>query len=1361
MDKLIFTLEEPHGPGDVYVCWQRRTGELLATTGRDSSVSIYNKHGKLIDKITLPGLCIVMDWDSEGDLLGIISSNSSAVNVWNTYTKKRTIVDSGLRDPLTCLVWCKVGQVLAIGTARGNLTVYNHMTSKRVPVLGKHTRKITTCAWSQNNMLAVGSEDKTMSISNALGDTIRVTALRAEPSDIQFSDMKLDERSGKDNTVSVVVGQKTLFLYNLQDPNNPIELAFQARYGSILAYKWFGDGYILLGFSEGYFVQISTHIKEVGQELFQCKNHKDFLSDIAYSTVLGKVASCGDNKVKIHDVANLTEVETVITIEDDPRVERISWSDDGQLLAVTTSGGSIKIYLSKLPKLVVANNGKIAILSSLNQVSVYLRSIERKGTPWTNFIIETEIEPSFLNMGPYHVAVGMNNRVWVYGLNPSVNNKAHTLVYKPQLLGDKEYLGTITSLLLNANYSSALVNSRIQLHYLGDNQKTIPDAFVDKESKLFPESGEKYTIMTQAMSEEFLFFATSEYELKIFSLSEWKFVSGYKHSDKIKSIYPDIYGICLVLIEMNNTGFLYHTAMDYLLPIPEFPPATEEVLWDTVPVDRNVFVCCSKTSVVTYLFMPNYYEGPKITLVGATTIQSGQSPVLLTKGLLTLVTSSNKPLDLTLETHKTTMHNPKQTLDISLHKVLKLLNWKEAWNICAVLNQSETWRSFAEACLQNLEFSWAIRAYQSLDEAGMVWCLESLVEEEEDTSILCGHVAALLGNHDTAQQRYLTSDIPTMALILRRDLRQWREALALATSLGSNQTPIISCDYAQQLEMTGQHAQALSFYQKSMELATPDIQDPECQRKCKEGIARTSIRVGDFRLGIRLAAESNSSVLKNECADILQQFNKLNDAVTLYESAGNYEKAATCYIQLKNWTKIGQLLPHIKSATTFIQYAKAKEAMGSYRESVGAYERAEDYDNVVRVDLDHLNDIRHAVDIVKAKKCTEGAKRIADYCNKHGDFGAAIHFLILSKCYQDAFNLSQQHKKLHEFGKFLLEEDEPNPVELKRLAIHFEEDKDMFRAAQYYYHAKEYGRAMKLLLVTARQDKDSDENLWLGVSIVSDSHDEKLVETFKTLLEGKLDGVKRNSKFLYRVLMNTGDYVAASSCALDVARDEAARGSYRNCHETLYSTIQELKKHKLQVGNDLMAGLMIIHSYLLARYHVRNANHSLAAPLLIRVAENISFFPLHATSILTSTVIECKKANLQESALKFATLLLRPEYRSNLEDKYRKQIELIVRKAPRKDIASPEEAHVLPCPYCDTMVPDMMLHCASCARIIPFCIASGKHITRNELTKCLECNFPAIHRHLVLIVDQEGFCPLCRTDLRGRPLPTDIHINEL
>ena len=38
--------------------------------------------------------------------------------------------------------------------------------------------------------------------------------------------------------VSVIIGKKTLFLYNMNDPENPVELAFQQRYGNIVAYKW-------------------------------------------------------------------------------------------------------------------------------------------------------------------------------------------------------------------------------------------------------------------------------------------------------------------------------------------------------------------------------------------------------------------------------------------------------------------------------------------------------------------------------------------------------------------------------------------------------------------------------------------------------------------------------------------------------------------------------------------------------------------------------------------------------------------------------------------------------------------------------------------------------------------------------------------------------------------------------------------------------------------------------------------------------------------------------------------------------------------------------------------------------------------
>ncbi len=227
-----------------------------------------------MDQIRLPGMCVCFGWDKDGDLLAAITDKSSNLLVWDANTRRSQWIDSGIRDPLNVLIWSKSGPNLAIGSYRGNLMLYNHRTSRKVPVLGKHSKAITCGAWSESSLLALGSEDRTLSISNNEGDTIRVATLRAEPSDLQFSEMKQDEKTtfpggGKENTVSAIVGGKTLYLFNLYDPDNPIELAFQSRYGTIMAYHWFGDGYILLGFSAGFFVVISTHMKEIGQELFQ------------------------------------------------------------------------------------------------------------------------------------------------------------------------------------------------------------------------------------------------------------------------------------------------------------------------------------------------------------------------------------------------------------------------------------------------------------------------------------------------------------------------------------------------------------------------------------------------------------------------------------------------------------------------------------------------------------------------------------------------------------------------------------------------------------------------------------------------------------------------------------------------------------------------------------------------------------------------------------------------------------------------------------------------------------------------------------------------------------------------------------
>lgn len=39
--------------------------------------------------------------------------------------------------------------------------------------------------------------------------------------------------------VSVSVDKKILMLFNINDPGNPIELAFERRYGNIVSYRWY------------------------------------------------------------------------------------------------------------------------------------------------------------------------------------------------------------------------------------------------------------------------------------------------------------------------------------------------------------------------------------------------------------------------------------------------------------------------------------------------------------------------------------------------------------------------------------------------------------------------------------------------------------------------------------------------------------------------------------------------------------------------------------------------------------------------------------------------------------------------------------------------------------------------------------------------------------------------------------------------------------------------------------------------------------------------------------------------------------------------------------------------------------------
>jgi|SRR6218665_3221016 len=73
---------------------------------------------------------------------------------------------------------------------------------RKIPMLGKHTKKITSGGWSKEGLLALGGEDRVLTVSNAEGDSLRQISIQGEISDIQFSKMKADEKSSiGENTV--------------------------------------------------------------------------------------------------------------------------------------------------------------------------------------------------------------------------------------------------------------------------------------------------------------------------------------------------------------------------------------------------------------------------------------------------------------------------------------------------------------------------------------------------------------------------------------------------------------------------------------------------------------------------------------------------------------------------------------------------------------------------------------------------------------------------------------------------------------------------------------------------------------------------------------------------------------------------------------------------------------------------------------------------------------------------------------------------------------------------------------------------------------------------------------------------------
>lgn len=593
-------------------------------------------------------------------------------------------------------------------------------------------------------------------------------------------------------------------------------------------------------------------------------------------------------------------------------------------------------------------------------------------------------------------------------------------------------------------------------------------------------------------------------------------------------------------------------------------------------------------------------EGKRVRKIGETKILSDQIPLMLYDGELCLYSSGGKLTNLSLDTHKFSI---SMSANDQLEQLIKLQKYQEAWELCKALNDDENWRKLGMICINDLEINTAIRVFRKVSDASLVQSLEA-IKYIEDINLLAGHCAVLLNRFDEAKQLFAKSNNPLEALDLCRDLLQWEQAMALSSNLAGDQLPFIAREYAQQLELNGNYIEALVNYEKAL-----SNESDEHLRLTKSGIARTTIRCGNFTSGIKIAMEIGEKRLFHECAEGLEQMNQLMEAAQLYEESENYDKACGLYIQLKQWNKVDRILPYVTSLKLHALHAKAKENEGKYRDAIKSYQLANDLDSVVRIYLEHMSDPHSASEIVLESRSVDSGKMLAKFYQNIGDIESALQFLIICGCVSEAYTLAQKHNKLKHYGELLEQYDGAKPVDFLAIAQYFENEKYTLLTGKYYFLAKEYSKALKLLIKASSFGNEENQALSLAIDCVASSNDDKLAAQLIEFLLGESDGKPKDPRFLFRLYMSRKQFREAAKTSIIISSQEQIAGNYRNAHDLLFSMYQELRRNNLTIANDMKSSLNLLHRYILVRIHVKRGDHLMAAKLLVEVAKNISQFP--------------------------------------------------------------------------------------------------------------------------------------------------------
>ena len=135
--------------------------------------------------------------------------------------------------------------------------------------------------------------------------------------------------------------------------------------------------------------------------------------------------------------------------------------------------------------------------------------------------------------------------------------------------------------------------------------------------------------------------------------------------------------------------------------------------------------------------------------------------------------------------------------------------FEEAIEVARVANRfsQQYFEVLGKQCLKYIELELAEISFQECKNVGMVYSIKS-IKNETEKNVLMGHVAGILFKPDLAQDMFLKSSKPELALDMRMDLQDWFAALKLAKQIQPEREQFICRKLASQVENQGNTSEA-------------------------------------------------------------------------------------------------------------------------------------------------------------------------------------------------------------------------------------------------------------------------------------------------------------------------------------------------------------------------------------------------------------------------------------------------------------------------------------------------------------------------------------------------------------------------